>query len=94
MRIPSELIKQELVKFYKSARGNGDQVVFIDIKSGIEIAAISINFDFIDVKKRIFYGMQERVKFQCNHVSVQLGSIIILRNINKTRAINRSASRN
>lgn len=70
MRIPSELIKQELVKFYKSAKWNGDQVVFIDIKSGIEIAAISINFDFIDVKKRVFYGMQERVKFQCNHVSV------------------------
>lgn len=58
MRIPSELIKQELMK--ESAKGNGDEVIFIRIKTGIEIAAISINlhFDFIDMEKCSFYGMR------------------------------------
>lgn len=56
MQIPSELIKQELVKSYKSAKGNGDEVGFIGIKPGIEIAGIAINLliDSIDAEKCVF----------------------------------------
>lgn len=61
MRIPSELIKQKLVKPYKSVKKSGDRVVFIGTKPDIEIAAINLLIDFIDVEKCIFiYASRKR----------------------------------